>query len=168
MLDGGVPPLVAQLRVLDDRGFVARVDFALPELRLAIEYDGLWHAERAAFMSDRRRLDRLSAAGWTVLHVTADDMRHPARLLVRIRRRSPGSEARPRQAERPYRARMRALEVSRARRGPQSPKSWVHQGPAGPSATPTPSVRRPQSRMLARWPGLSIQPVITAAGSGFP
>jgi hypothetical protein len=28
---------------------------------------------------------RLSAAGWTVLHVTAEDMRHPARLLLRIR-----------------------------------------------------------------------------------
>lgn len=85
MLDGGLPPFTAQFRVFDDKGFVARVDFALPELRLAIEYDGLWHAERAAFMADRRRLDQLSAAGWTVLHVTADDMRHPARLLVRLR-----------------------------------------------------------------------------------
>jgi very-short-patch-repair endonuclease len=85
MLDGDLPPFVAQFRVLDEHGFVARVDFALSELRLAIEYDGLWHAERAAFMSDRRRLDRLSAAGWTVLHVTADDMRSPARLIARIR-----------------------------------------------------------------------------------
>lgn len=85
MLDGGLPPVVAQFRVFDDHGLVGRVDFALPELRLAIEYDGLWHAERAAFMSDRRRLDRLTAAGWTVLHVTAEDMRHPARLVVRIR-----------------------------------------------------------------------------------
>jgi very-short-patch-repair endonuclease len=85
MVDGGLPPFVAQFRVFDDHGFVARVDFALPEVRFAIEYDGLWHAERAAFMSDRRRLDQLSAAGWTVLHVTAEDMRHPARLLVRIR-----------------------------------------------------------------------------------
>jgi hypothetical protein len=85
MLKGGLPPFVAQFSVFDDHGFVARVDFALPELRLAIEYDGLWHAERTAFMSDRRRLDQLSAAGWTVLHVTVEDMRHPARLLVRIR-----------------------------------------------------------------------------------
>lgn len=85
MLAGGLPSLVAQFRVWDDQGLVGRVDFALPELHLAIEYDGLWHAERTAFMSDRRRLDRLTAAGWTVLHVTADDMRHPARLVVRIR-----------------------------------------------------------------------------------
>jgi very-short-patch-repair endonuclease len=85
MLNGGLPPLVAQFGVRDDHGIVGRVDFALPELRLAIEYDGLWHAERAAFLSDRRRLDRLTAAGWTVLHVTADDMRYPARLVVRIR-----------------------------------------------------------------------------------
>jgi very-short-patch-repair endonuclease len=98
MLDGGLPPLVAQFRVWDDHGLVGRLDFALPELRLAIEYDGLWHAERTAFMVDRRRLDRLVAAGWTVLHVTAEDMRHPARLLVRIRaaiaRRQAAAEAR--------------------------------------------------------------------------
>ena len=85
MLDAGLPAPVAQFRVRTDREYVARVDFAFPELRLAIEYDGLWHAERAAFMSDRQRLDRLSAAGWTVLHVTVEDMRQPARLVVRIR-----------------------------------------------------------------------------------
>ncbi len=80
----GMPP-VAQYRVVDERGFVARVDFAYPELRLAVEYDGLHHAERQAFLDDRRRLNRLIAAGWVVLHVTLDDLRHPDRLLVRIR-----------------------------------------------------------------------------------
>ena len=48
MLDAGLPPPVAQFRVRDDRGYVARLDFAYPELRLAIEYDGLWHAESPA------------------------------------------------------------------------------------------------------------------------
>ena len=32
----------------------------------------------------RRRLNRLVAAGWTVLHVTADDMRDPAALIARL------------------------------------------------------------------------------------
>src|SRR3712207_7059217 len=50
-------------RVFDDDGFVARVDFAGPELRIAIEYVGLWHGERRAFLADRRRLNRLVAAG---------------------------------------------------------------------------------------------------------
>ena len=52
------PAPVAQFRVFDDDGFVARLDFAYPELRLAIEYDGLWHAERRP-SCDRRRLNRL-------------------------------------------------------------------------------------------------------------
>ena len=37
------------------------------------------------FAKDRKRLNRLLAAGWTVLHVTAADMRHPERLAARVR-----------------------------------------------------------------------------------
>jgi very-short-patch-repair endonuclease len=33
--------------------------------------------------ADRRRLDRLTAAGWTVLHVTADRLRHDVDRPVR-------------------------------------------------------------------------------------
>ena len=65
---------MAQFRVFDEDGLRRRVDFAYPELRLAIEYDGAWHGERRA-RDDRRRLNRLYAAGWLVLHVTAADMR---------------------------------------------------------------------------------------------
>jgi G:T-mismatch repair DNA endonuclease (very short patch repair protein) len=83
----GLPAPIAQFRVFDDEGFVGRVDFAYPDLKIAIEYDGLWHGERTAFLSDRERLNRLAAAGWTVLHVTADDMRHPERLAARVRAR---------------------------------------------------------------------------------
>jgi hypothetical protein len=85
MHSAGLPPPVPQYSVRDAYGFVARVDFAYPDLRLAIEYDGLWHGGREAFLSDRRRLDRLTAAGWTVVHVTLDDLHHPARLTARIR-----------------------------------------------------------------------------------
>jgi very-short-patch-repair endonuclease len=79
----GMPP-VAQYRVHDRYGFVARVDFAYPEARLAIEYDGLWHAERRAFIDDRRRLNRLTAAGWLVVHVTVEDLRRPEVLIARV------------------------------------------------------------------------------------
>jgi hypothetical protein len=80
-----LPDPVAQHSVSDARGrFVARVDFAWPELRLALEYDGEWHAEPAQFGRDRRRLNRLTAAGWTVVFVTAADLHDPERLLARI------------------------------------------------------------------------------------
>jgi very-short-patch-repair endonuclease len=58
--------------------------FAYPELKIVIEYDGLWHAEPGQFEKDRKRLNRLSAEGWLVIFVTAADLRHPERLLARL------------------------------------------------------------------------------------
>ena len=81
----GLPPPVAQFRIFDEEGLIARVDFAYPDLKIAIEYDGLWHAEPGQFAKDRGRLNRLVAAGWIVLHVTAADIRHPERLAGRVR-----------------------------------------------------------------------------------
>jgi G:T-mismatch repair DNA endonuclease (very short patch repair protein) len=79
-----LPHPVAQFRVMDGDRFVARVDFAWPERKIALEYDGLWHAGSAQFAKDRRRLNRLTAAGWRVIFVTAADMHDPAALLARI------------------------------------------------------------------------------------
>jgi very-short-patch-repair endonuclease len=77
---------VPQFTVRDIAGtFVARVDLAFPEHRLAIEYDGAWHGGREQFVRDRQRLNRLVAAGWTVLHVTAADLRNPDALIARVR-----------------------------------------------------------------------------------
>jgi very-short-patch-repair endonuclease len=75
-----------QYTVRDPAGdFVARVDLAFREQRIAIEYDGAWHAEPGQFAKDRRRLNRLVAAGWTVVHVTAADLRDPAALIARLK-----------------------------------------------------------------------------------
>jgi very-short-patch-repair endonuclease len=79
-----LPDPVAQFRIVVDGRFVARVDFAWPEHKLALEYDGLWHAEPGQFAKDRRRLNRLQAAGWRVVFVTAADLHDPERLLARI------------------------------------------------------------------------------------
>jgi hypothetical protein len=79
-----LPAPVAQFTVRDTEGFVARVDFAWPDHRLAVEYDGLWHRDPAQFAADRRRLNRLTAAGWRVVFVTADDLRRPVKMLARI------------------------------------------------------------------------------------
>jgi very-short-patch-repair endonuclease len=64
---------------------VARVDFAWPEHRVAMEYDGAWHAEPGRFAKDRRRLDRPQAAGRTVVFVTAADLHRPAQILATLR-----------------------------------------------------------------------------------
>jgi very-short-patch-repair endonuclease len=79
-----LPRPVAQHVVRDGDGFVARVDFGWPEARLAVEYEGRWHGERQNVAKDRRRLNRLTAAGWTVLFVTAEDLADPVRLVARI------------------------------------------------------------------------------------
>jgi very-short-patch-repair endonuclease len=81
----GLPPQV-QYEVRVGGTFIARVDLAYPERRLAIEVDGAWHADDAQLVRDRRRLNRLLAAGWTVLHFTAADYyRRPEQITAQVR-----------------------------------------------------------------------------------
>jgi hypothetical protein len=76
---------VPQHTVRDAAGtFVARVDLAFPEQRLAVEYDGAWHGEPGQLARDRRRLNRLTAAGWRVVFVTAADLRDPDAMVARV------------------------------------------------------------------------------------
>lgn len=83
-LSGLVP--VPQYEVRDGAGrFVARVDLAFVAERIAVEYEGSWHWEPGQLHRDRKRLDRLTAAGWRVIHVTAVDLRGPTHLVARIR-----------------------------------------------------------------------------------
>lgn len=80
----GLPRPIAQYRIRVQGRFLARADFAWPEHRLALEYDGAWHGEPSQFRRDRQRLNRLTAAGWRVVFVTAADLRDPAALIARI------------------------------------------------------------------------------------
>jgi hypothetical protein len=79
-----LPRPVAQFVVRDRDGFVARVDFAWPEHRLAVEYEGVWHGRPQHVGDDRRRLNRLTAAGWRVVFVTAADLYRPDDVVARI------------------------------------------------------------------------------------
>jgi very-short-patch-repair endonuclease len=79
-----LPRPVAQYEVRDAAGFVAAVDFGWPEHKVAVEYEGIWHGEAQQVGKDRRRLDRLTAVGWTVIFVTAADLRDPVALIARI------------------------------------------------------------------------------------
>jgi hypothetical protein len=57
-----------------------RLDFAWPEFRIAVEYDGYAaHAERQE--RDRRRDEDLAARSWIVIHATIDDLMAPSRLV---------------------------------------------------------------------------------------
>jgi very-short-patch-repair endonuclease len=84
---GGLLPVV-QHEIRDANGaFVARVDFAWPDLRLVVEVDGFaFHADRAAYRRDRERLNELERLGWRVLRFTWEDVRHrPEHVLTLVR-----------------------------------------------------------------------------------
>lgn len=82
-----VPRPVIQYEVWHAGRFIARVDAAYPELKLAIEVDGYrHHSSPDAFQRDRTRQNRLVALGWTVLRFTwADVVQRPAMVAQTIR-----------------------------------------------------------------------------------
>lgn len=64
---------------------MARVDFAYPSSRLAIEVDGAqFHTLSEAQERDRRRQDEIEALGWRVLRFTARDLRHRREWVLRV------------------------------------------------------------------------------------
>ncbi len=66
-----LPAAVPEYEVWQDGRFIARVDFAYPDQRLAIEVDGFAaHSTVDAFRRDRSRQNALVTAGWTVLRFT--------------------------------------------------------------------------------------------------
>ena len=68
---GGIRPPVKQFVVTSSGEFVARVDFAYPDVKLAIEADSIrYHLGRAPFEKDRERDARLIGLGWRVLRFT--------------------------------------------------------------------------------------------------
>lgn len=77
MIDGGLPIPELQYELVDGNGELRRLDFAWPDVRVAVEYDGVdWHAEPEALRNDRRRRLALQDVGWTVIAIVADDVRH--------------------------------------------------------------------------------------------
>jgi len=81
---GGVLPPVPQYHILDGGKFVARVDLAWPRLKVALEYDGQWHADAGQLGRDRRRIRQLNALGWYVYPVTSADLHEMPRLVAQV------------------------------------------------------------------------------------
>lgn len=100
LLDHGLPAPVPQYVVRHHRRFVARVDFAYPEERIAIEYDSYeHHTGKLALVRDSARRNQLVAIDWTVVTATMEDLRSGgdalsatirSRFGVRLRRQSAG------------------------------------------------------------------------------
>ncbi len=83
---GDIPGIVRQHEVFDGNGqFVARVDFAIPSRRLALEaHSKQFHSSTEAQAQDRRRHERLTDADWRVRYITSNDMANPAKLRGEI------------------------------------------------------------------------------------
>jgi hypothetical protein len=67
----GLPRPVSQFCVRDGGRFVARVDLAWPEWKIAVEYDGHDHAAADRRGRDVDRIDALRRLGWIVIVVTS-------------------------------------------------------------------------------------------------
>jgi hypothetical protein len=85
--NANLPPAAPEHVVRDEHGgFVAIVDFAYPDLCLAIEVDGYEpHTALRAFTSGHQRDRLLLDAGWEALHFTWDEVDiHPAAVATEI------------------------------------------------------------------------------------
>lgn len=113
----GLPdPDVNQLIVLDDGEPPIRVDFVWRHRRIIVEADSSkWHSSRQRMEIDRRRDQRLTAAGWTVIRTTWRQMTYRADEL-----------------------RETLLKLL----GPGSPNGHATQGAAGAPAPARPRTRR--------------------------
>jgi hypothetical protein len=89
LVAAGLPEPVAQHVVAGADGqFLARVDLAYPDARIAIEYDSFeHHTGKVALVRDSARRNALTAAGWTVVSATAADLQRGCRQLTRDLRR---------------------------------------------------------------------------------
>lgn len=85
----GLPDPVPQHSIHAAGRFVARVDAAYPQARVAIEYESYeHHAIRGALVRDHRRRQAIIAAGWLPIGATYPDLRDGGGDLVRAIRTS--------------------------------------------------------------------------------
>ena len=76
MHDGGLPAPELQYEIVDLTGRTWRLDFAWPDLRVAVEYDGFdWHSDREQFQRDRQKRAALHEMDWSLQSLVFDDVR---------------------------------------------------------------------------------------------
>lgn len=83
LLEAGLPEPELNFDAYDSQGrFLACVDMAYPDRRVAVEYLGMLHG--AQWAADVERLAALRAAGWIVIEVTSPLLKRPAELVRRV------------------------------------------------------------------------------------
>jgi hypothetical protein len=76
MIDGGLPTPMLQYEIVDRNWRTWRVDFAWPDRKVAVEYDGFdFHSDPERFRRDRQKRAALQEVGWTVMSIVSDDVR---------------------------------------------------------------------------------------------
>ena len=80
----GLAP-VPQFHVLHHGDFLGKVDFAWPEAKLIVEYEGAHHFDAERILEDERRYAALTAAGWRVIRLYAPDLRNLDDVVRRVR-----------------------------------------------------------------------------------
>ena len=58
---------------------------AWPEAKVALEYEGAYHFEEGQIVRDDERVDRLRAAGWIVIRISAADLRTLDAVVEKVR-----------------------------------------------------------------------------------
>jgi hypothetical protein len=84
MVLAGLDP-IPQFEIRAAGQFLARGDLVFPEARLVVEYEGAYHFEGEQIALDDDRYARLRAAGWTVIRLSAADLRDLDGVVVRVR-----------------------------------------------------------------------------------
>lgn len=76
----------ANFAVRTSGGFSYRLDLAIPERKVAIEYQSDdFHSDPMARRHDMTRRARLEADGWFVMELNANDLADPRELVTRLR-----------------------------------------------------------------------------------
>ncbi|OBG15616.1 hypothetical protein A5765_00500 [Mycolicibacterium celeriflavum] len=84
MLDGGLPHPVLQHEIFDRDGRLWRVDFAWPDRKFAVEFDGFdYHSSRESLRKDRQKRAALEEIDWGVMSIVSDDVRRQPDVMVR-------------------------------------------------------------------------------------
>ncbi|HYO03503.1 MAG TPA: hypothetical protein VET27_17190 [Mycobacterium sp.] len=88
LVQSGLPRPVTQIPVTNDRGrVVRRIDMGWPEWMVGAEYDGEQHWTNAEdYANDIDRLEFLAAKGWSIVRVSARQLRYQKpRVVERVR-----------------------------------------------------------------------------------